>query len=205
MNKLALSQEGLSTYVKFLLSEPENCIMVFYRLLFNSKMENYGTIIKIGLLVLLITQKQKTSEHGEDKKNIKNGNKSDISGRLLCFKNHFNAALRKGDGWIFEKVGAVLSTIDPELAISCFKLYYSIAHNFESKYLLGQMLIDCNKKVDGANYLEQIDFKRYDLKALLLLCRTYYQLRYYLECLKGYLHLLDLDSGTSIYSIIAHY
>lgn len=67
------------------------------------------------------------------------------------------------------------------------------------------MLIDCNKKEGGANYLEQIHFRRYDLKALLLLCRTYYQLKYYVECLKGYLHLLDLDSGTSTYSIIAHY
>lgn len=48
----------------------------------------------------------------EEKNAIKNGNKGNVSGRLLCFKNHFNAALRKGDGWIFEKVGTVLSTIE---------------------------------------------------------------------------------------------
>lgn len=40
----------------------------------------------------------------------------------------------------------MLSTIENELAVSCFKLYYSMACNFESKYFLGKALIDCNKK-----------------------------------------------------------
>jgi tetratricopeptide (TPR) repeat protein len=90
-------------------------------------------------------------------------------------------------------VGEVLERIDPPLAVKCYKLYYSMRRNDESKYLLGKTLVNGKELEAGVTYLDQVNYRQYSLEGLLLMGRTYSALRNLIEGLRCFLKIIMID------------